>query len=138
MIISFCIEHNFGTIVFGYNDGWKQKITLGKKNNQNFVQVPFTKLLQMVKYKAELIGIDVKLTEEHHTSKCSFWDNESIKHHEKYLGKRIKRGLFKTKNGETINADVNGAYNILKKAVPNAFSVDGIEALGFVPQSILI
>ena len=92
----------------------------------------------MVQYKAELIGIDVKTIEESHTSKCSFLDDESIEYHVKYLGRRIKRGLFKTKNGKIINADVNGAYNILKKAVPNAFSVDGIEALGLVPQSILI
>ncbi len=138
MIISFCIENNFGKIIFGYNIGWKQNITIGKTNNQNFVHAPFSKLLQMVKYKAELIGIDVKLIEESHTSKCSFLDGESIEHHNHYLGMRVKRGLFKTKNGKIINADVNGAYNIIKKAVPNAFSVDGIEALGLVPQSILI
>ncbi|MHA1917853.1 MAG: hypothetical protein ACTSUV_06040 [Candidatus Ranarchaeia archaeon] len=65
-------------------------------------------------------------------------DGGSIGYHDVYLGKRVRRGLFKTQKGRFINADVNGAYNIIKKVVPNAFSADGIEALGLVPQSILI
>ena len=75
----------------------------------------------MLTYKAELVGIQVILTNESHTSKCSFLDDEPIRHHERYAGKRIKRGLFRTADGRRINADVNGAYNIIRKAIPNAF-----------------
>ncbi len=98
----------------------------------------FAKLLNIVTYKAALVGIDVNIVEEGYTSKCSFLDRETIKHHDHYLGKRVKRGLFQTQIGQLINADVNGAYNIIKKVVPKAFAVDGIEALGLVPQSILV
>ena len=135
-LIDYCIKNNLGTIVIGYNNGWKRKINIGKRNNQKFVQIPFLKLINQIKYKAELIGVNVVCNNEDHTSKCSFLDNEEIKHHDKYLGKRIKRGLFKSKNGILINADVNGAYNIMKKAFPNSVSVDGIEALGLMPQII--
>jgi putative transposase len=75
----------------------------------------------MLSYKAELVGIQVVLQEEAHTSKGSFLDDESIEHHERYVGKRIQRGLFRAADGRLINADVNGAYNILRKAIPNAF-----------------
>jgi len=135
-LIDYGIKNNLGTIVIGYNNGWKRKINIGKRNNQKFVQIPFLKLINQIKYKAELIGVNVVCNNEDHTSKCSFLDNEEIKHHDKYLGKRIKRGLFKSKNGTLINADVNGAYNIMKKAFPNSVSVDGIEALGLMPQII--
>jgi len=133
-LIEYCIKNNLGTIIIGYNDGWKQNINLGKKNNQNFVQIPFLRLINQVKYKSELIGITVITVNENHTSKCSFLDNEEIRHHKKYIGKRISRGLFRTSNGRLINADINASYNIMKKAFPNAVSVDRIEAFGLMPQ----
>jgi len=71
-IINYCKEYDIGTIVFCYNNGWKQTIKIGKRNNQNFVQVPFSKLLQVVQYKAKLVGIEVKIINESHISKCSF------------------------------------------------------------------
>ncbi len=135
-IIKYCIQKDIGTIVIGYNNGWKQKINIGKRNNQNFVQIPLLSLIKQIKYKAQLKGINVLTINEAYTSKCSFLDNESIEKHEKYVGKRIKRGLFRTSNGLKINADVNGAYNIMKKAFPKAVSVDGIEAFGLMPQII--
>ena len=135
-VIKYCIQNNIGIIVIGYNHGWKQNIKIGKKNNQNFVQVPFLRLINQAKYKSELIGITVKTINESHTSKCSFLDSEEIRHHKKYIGKRISRGLFRTSNGRLINADVNAGYNIMKKAFPNALSVDGIEAFGLMPQII--
>lgn len=95
-IIKCCIQHNIGTIVIGYNHGWKQNINIGKKNNQKFVQIPFLRLINQVKYKSELIGITIITINENHTSKCSFLDNEEIRHHKKYIGKRISRGLFRT------------------------------------------
>ena len=138
-IINYCIKNNTGTIIIGYNEGWKQNINIGKRNNQNFVYIPFLKLIQKIQYKTELVGIDVVCINENHTSKCSFLDNEEIGHHKRYLGKRIKRGLFKSKDGILINADVNAGYNIIKKAVPNAFKVDGIDdGVGLHPYCINI
>ncbi|MHA2345074.1 MAG: zinc ribbon domain-containing protein, partial [Candidatus Hodarchaeales archaeon] len=78
-------------------------------------------------------GISVFKQEESHSSKCSFLDNEPIKHHENYVGKRISRGLFKSEKGTLINADVNGAYNILNKAFLNAVEADRIEVVGLHP-----
>ena len=135
-VIEYCIQNNIGTIVIGYNNGWKQKINIGKKNNQNFVQIPLLKLVKQIEYKAQLKGISVLTIDEAYTSKCSFLDKESIEKHETYVGKRIKRGLFRTSNGTIINADVNAGYNIMKKAFPNSVSVDGIEAFGLMPQVI--
>ena len=82
-----------------------------------------------------MVGINVIITEESYTSKCSFLDMEEIKKHETYKGKRVKRGLFKSSNGELINADMNGGYNIIRKVVPNAF-VDGIEGIAVYPVII--
>jgi len=138
-IIQYCIENDFGRIIIGYNQGWKQKIKMGRRTNQNFVQVPFLNLVKMIQYKALLVGMNMELVDESHTSKCSFLDGESIEHHEHYAGRRVKRGLFKTRSAKLINADVNGAYNIIKKAIPKAFDkVDGIEAFGVTPVSVRI
>ena len=92
--------------MIGYNKEWKKGVNLGKKNNQNFVQIPFWMWIQQIKYKAEERGVKVILVEEDHTSKCSFLDCEPIEHRE-YIGKRIK-GLFRSARG-IINADVNAA-----------------------------
>ena len=102
------------TLIVGYNKSWKQDVNLGKKTNQNFVQIPFLMLLNMLIYKCALVGIEVITKGEAYTSKCSFLDNEDIKKHSEYKGNRVKRGLFKASDGTTINADVNGGYNILK------------------------
>ena len=124
-------------IVIGYNSGWKQEIELGRRNNQNFVIVPFLKLIQQLQYKAELGGIEVKIDTESHTSVCSFLDEEPLVHHEMYVGKRISRGLFRSKDGKIINADCNGGYNIIRKAVPKAFT-NGIEGVELHPYSLTI
>lgn len=107
--------HNIDTVIFGHNIGQKQDINLGKVTNQNFVQIPFTQLMQLLKYKCELRGIKFIMTEESYTSKCSFLDEESICKHSSYQGKRLKRGLFQTSTGKLINADVNGSLNIGRK-----------------------
>ena len=136
-IINWCIDHNVGTIVIGHNDNWKQEAELGKRNNQNFVSIPYYLLTHDIQYKGEEIGNTVKLQEESHTSKCSFIDNEPIEHHEKYMGKRIKRGIFRSAKGILINADVNGSLNIIRKAVSKAFpqgNADGIEGVGLHPK----
>ncbi len=120
-IIDVLVKRRIGTLVIGKNVGWKQEANMGKKNNQSFVFLPHTRFIEMLTYKAQLVGIAVILTNENHTSKCSFLDGESVGHHDQYAGKRVKRGLFVSATGRTINADVNGAYNMIAKVVPNAF-----------------
>ena len=125
-IVNYLVSNNINTLFIGKNKEWKQNINVGKRNNQNFVNIPFYKLVQMLLYKCALEGITVKEIEESYTSKCSFLDDEEISKHEEYKGKRIKRGLFKTAGGNIINADVNGGLNILRKAV-GKFDYDPIE-----------
>jgi len=136
-IVQYAKSRNIDTIIIGHNNGWKQNTDTGKKNNQNFVQIPFNTFINQIKYKAEEIGINVIIKNESHTSKCSFLDMESIEHHETYMGKRIRRGVFRSKNGILIHADLQAVYNIIKKAVPEAFA-DGIEGIGLYPRSLSI
>jgi len=116
-IVNFLVSNNIGTLIIGYNEEWKQNINLGRTNNQAFVNIPFYTFIKQLEYKCKLEGINVILTEESYTSKCSFLDGESLEEHENYLGKRIKRGLFKSAKGKLINADLNGSLNILRKVV---------------------
>ena len=108
-------SHNIDTVIFGHNIGQKQDINLGKVTNQSFVQIPFTQLMYLLKYKCELRGMRFIETEESYTSKCSFLDEESICKHSVYQGNRTKRGLFQTSSRKLINADVNGSLNIGRK-----------------------
>lgn len=114
-LVNHLDSYNIDTVIFGHNVGQKQDINLGKVTNQNFVQIPFTQLIAQLQYKCQLKGMRFIVTEESHTSKCSFLDKESVEHHEKYKGKRVKRGLFRTSKGIFINADVNGSLNIGRK-----------------------
>lgn len=120
-IIDVLVAHHIGTLVIGKNDGWKQEANMGKRNNQAFVFIPHARFIDMLTYTAALVGIQVITINESHTSKCSFLDGESIEHHDQYVGQRVKRGLFRTATGKRFNADVNGAYNMIVKVVPNAF-----------------
>ena len=140
LVILYCKMWDIDTIVLGRNKLWKQEINLGKRTNQNFVNIPFYKLYQMIKYKAEEAGIRVIEIDEAYTSMCSFLDWESIEHLEVYMGKRISRGLFRSAKGILINADVNGAYNHMRNAIPESMEklkemvmADGIEAVGIHP-----
>ena len=114
-LVNYCVEHKIGTIVFGRNKGWKDSIQLGKQTNQNFVSIPFFKLLKMLEYKCKMIGINLVTQEESYTSKCDSLAFEEVKCHDKYKGSRIKRGLFLSSLGKVLNADINGALNILRK-----------------------
>jgi putative transposase len=136
-IIQYAKSKNIDTIIIGHNNGWKQSANMGRINNQNFVQIPFNTLINQIKYKAEETGIQVIIQDEEHTSKCSFLDNESIEHHNEYMGKRIKRGIFRSKDGILMHADLNAVYNIIKKAIPEAFA-DGVEGIGLYPKSLSI
>ena len=116
-IVNHLVSNNVNTLIIGKNDNWKQETNIGKKNNQNFVSIPHSQFVEMISYKCKLVGIAVMMTEESYTSKCSFIDNEEMKHHEDYKGKRIKRGLFRTNEGKLINADLNGSLNIMRKVI---------------------
>jgi len=98
-IIEYCIMNDIGTVVIGYNPDWKQNCQMGKKNTQNFVTIPYYKLIQQLEYKATEQGITVIKQEESYSSKCSFLDNEPIEHHIHFLGRRMTRGLFKSQKG---------------------------------------
>lgn len=117
MVVNQLVSRDVNTLVIGKNDGWKQEADMGKKNNQNFVSIPFEKLIDMMEYKCRMAGITVIQVNESHTSKCSFLDNEPICHHEEYMGRRVKRGLFRSASGKLINADLNGSLNIMRKEV---------------------
>lgn len=116
-IVNFLVSNDISTLIIGYNEEWKQNINLGRTNNQSFTNIPFYTFINQLDYKCKLEGINVILTEESYTSKCSFLDGETIEKHDNYLGKRIKRGLFKSAKGKLINADLNGSLNILRKVV---------------------
>ncbi|GER91813.1 transposase [Dictyobacter vulcani] len=120
-IIDLLVAEGIGTLIIGKNDQWKQQANMGRRTNQNFVSIPHARFIAMLTYKAQLVGITVQVTEESYTSKCSFLDNEPVKKHDIYLGKRVKRGLFRAADGRVINADVNGASNIIRKVAPAAF-----------------
>ncbi len=142
-IINKLIENKINTLIIGNNDGWKQDINIGNKNNQNFVSIPHSRFINMLVYKCEKEGINLVLQEESYTSQSSFLDldkipvygRKSVKNEYKFSGRRIGRGLYRSKNGGIINSDVNGSYNILRKAFPKVFT-DGIEGLGVNPKVI--
>lgn len=136
-IVDIALENKITTIVIGNNKDWKQAISLGRKTNQSFVSIPHRKLIEKIVYKARVYGISVVLTEESYTSGTSFLDDElPIK--EFYAKKRRKhRGLFVSNQHALINADVNAAYQIMKKVFPNDFS-DGIEGVVLHPVKVAI
>lgn len=136
-IIDLLVANRIGLLVIGKNNGWKQEIGIGKRNNQNFVSIPHARFIDMLTYKAQMVGINVVTTEESHTSKCSFLDNEPICHHDAYAGRRIKRGMFRSATGKLINADLNGAYNIIRKVAPGAFA-KGVEDVAVHPMALAI
>lgn len=128
-IINYCIENNIDTIVIGKNKQQKQDINLGRHNNQNFCSIPHQQLVNYITYKAYREKINVITTEESYTSKASFLDNDNIPVYKKgddtkytFSGHRRYRGLYVSSNGTLLNADINGASNIIRKAVPTAFN----------------
>ncbi|HIE00424.1 MAG TPA: transposase [Thiotrichaceae bacterium] len=126
-IIDYAVETNSGLIIVGENKNWKQEINIGKKNNQNFVSIPYDKFKAMIEYKAFDVGIDVVFTEESYTSKSSHLDNDPLPVYKKgeshcFTGKRVSRGLYRWSRG-IINADLNGAIGIIKKVVPEALDL---------------
>ena len=133
-IIDLLVKEGIGTLVIGKNDAWKQEANMGKRTNQNFVQIPHARFIAMLTYKAELVGIHVEVTEESYTSKASLLDLDPLPvrtngDDEKHVfsGKRVKRGLYRASDGRSINADINGAGNIIRKVAPDAFGQRAVE-----------
>jgi putative transposase len=127
-IVDLVVEEGIQTLVIGKNNGWKQGSQMSKKTNQNFVNIPHARFISMLTYKAELVGIAVRITEESYTSKASLLDldplpvwNPDEKTEHTFSGKRIKRGLYRASDGRLMNADTNGAGNTIRKVAPDAF-----------------
>lgn len=130
-IIEFLVQEGIGSVIIGKNPLWKQEVNNGSHNNQNFCFIPHARFIDMLTYKAALVGITVEITEESYTSKASFLDLDNIPVYHpnnrtqySFSGKRIGRRsrLYRTKDGHKVCADVNGAYNILRKRRPDAFA----------------
>jgi putative transposase len=145
-IIDFLVKEGVGTIIIGKNPLWKQETGMGRRNNQNFVSIPHARFIDMLTYKAALVGIQVEVREESYTSKASFLDLDPIptytpndEEEHIFSGKRIgrRKRLYRTKDGRTICADVNGAYNILRKSRPDAFAHAGAKGIAaYVVQPV--
>ena len=122
-IINYCIVNDIGTLVIGYNQSFQCKINLGKRNNQIFTQLPFGKIREKLEYLCKRYNINYVMQEESYTSKASFFDDDELPTYNmdnpqtyEFSGKRVKRGLYQTKDGYCFNADCNGALNILRKS----------------------
>ena len=122
-VINYCIANDIGTLVVGYNETFQRGSHIGKQNNQNFVNIPYGQLRSKFEYLCKLNGIVFVKQEESYTSKASFWDQDDIPVYNadnpreyQFSGKRVHRGQYKTASGKTINADVNGALNIMRKS----------------------
>lgn len=120
-IVDTLLNHGVGNLVVGYNEQWKDSVGLGHKNNQTFVSIPYRKFITYLSYKCERVGIHFQTNEESYTSKCDSLALEKIEKHVQYLGKRVKRGLFQSSVGKLLNADVNGALNIMRKVVDDSY-----------------
>lgn len=136
-IINYCVNNKVGNIVVGYNDGFQDKVNMGKVNNQKFKMIPYGKLMTRLQYLCDIVGINFVLQEESYTSKASFYDKDEmpvwnpVKPKEReFSGRRTTRGTYRRKDGKEFNADVNGALNILRKS--NVVSLDALYSSGVV------
>jgi putative transposase len=143
-IIDLLIKEGIGVLIIGKNPRWKQGCEMRKADKQHFVQLPHARFIEMLSYKARLVGIQVVLQEESYTSQASFLDGDPIPIYGQpaaeepaFSGRRLKRGLYKAKNGHRFNADINGSYNILRKASPNGFP-NGVEAVAVQPIRLAV
>ena len=136
-LIDYALENNFNTIVIGNNKNWKQESSMSKRVNQSFVGISHMRFIEMVRYKAQNVGLKVILTEESYTSGTSFLDNEEPIRTNYDKSRRVQRGLFISNNGTKINADVNGAYQIMKKVFPKV-NADGIQGVALHPIRVSV
>ena len=143
LIIDYCVKNDIGTLVVGYNKGFQQDSNMGKQNNQNFVNIPYGRLLNKLSYLCELNGMTIVIQEESYTSKASFWDKDEIPVYDPenkecytFSGRRVHRGEYKAAGGKRLNADVNGALNILRKS--NVVSLEALYNRGDVDTPVRI
>ena len=151
IIVNECVHRDIDTLVIGINHEWKDNVSMRKSQKQTFIQIPFAQLISMIRYKAEEYGIEVIETEESYTSKASFLDNDEMPIYSKsnkcdnsdkhgfsgFSGRRIKRGLYRTSDGTVMNADVNGAFNILRKVFPTKISIDVVRDSGGLDSPVV-
>ncbi len=141
-LIDCCVKNDLNSIIIGHNRFWKQKCNMSKIDNQKFISIPFDKLVRMIQYKGLLKGITVLYQEESYTSKASFLNQDYMpvygdQYKGNFSGYRYRRGIYKIRGKKIfINADVNGSYNILRKAVPNVFN-NGIEGVAVHPNLVV-
>jgi putative transposase len=127
-IINLLMADGIAMLCIGKNPLWKQNANMGRRTNQTFVAVPHARFIEMLTYKAALVGIQVRVTEESYTSKASFLDADPLPIFDPtqpapiFSGRRVKRGLYRAADGRHINADANGAYNVMRKGAPDAFA----------------
>ena len=120
-IMNVCTSSKVTELIVGYNANWKCKVNMGKSNNRTFYEVPYKKFINMLFYKGQDNGVRVVENEEAYTSKCDALGLEAVQYHDDYSGRRIKRGLFSSVRNVLINADVNGAINIMRKYIKKAY-----------------
>lgn len=142
-VIDYCISNDIGTLIVGYNETFQRDSNIGKTNNQNFVNIPYGKLREKLEYLCQLNGIVYIKQEESYTSKASFWDRDAIPVYNNdnpktytFSGKRIHRGMYQTAGSKCLNADINGALNIMRKS--NVVSLDGLYTRGEVDTPVRI
>ena len=142
-VINYCIDHDIGTLVIGSNGDFQRSSNIGRANNQTFVNIPLSKLRNKLKYLCELNDIRYVEQEESYTSKASFFDQDDIpiyskdnNNHYIFSGRRIHRGMYETSKGYAINADVNGALNILRKS--NVVRLESLYTRGEVDTPVRI
>jgi putative transposase len=145
-IIDLLVEEGIGTLVIGKNPLWKQEANMGRKNNQQFVQLPHARFIDQLTYKAQLVGVKVVIAEESYTSKASFLDGDPIptyqaKRTEKpiFSGKRIARSWYRGSSGQVIHADINGSYNILRKSSSDPLQLGrGVAGAAVLPRRLAV
>ena len=144
-IIAVLVQYRISTLIIGKNPLWKQEVEMGKRNNQTFVQIPHARFIEMLQYKAALVGIIVQITEEAYTSRASFFDRDEIPVYDpnrseppKFSGRRISRGMYQASGKRLINADVNGSLNIARKVFPTAFDGLGIGVSAVRPRRLAV
>lgn len=145
-IIDLLVAEGIGTLVIGKNPLWKQEVNMGKRNNQQFVQIPHARFIDHLVYKAKLVGITIILQEESYTSKASFLDGDPIptyhsaqKEQPVFSGKRIARSWYRAKDGTVLHADINGSYNILRKSSSDPLQLGrGVGGAAVLPRRLAV
>lgn len=145
-IIDLLVAEGMGTLVIGKNPLWKQAVQMGTRNNQAFVQIPHARFIELLTYKAQLVGITVILQEESYTSKASFLDGDPIPSydpshpaHHTFSGQRMARSWYRASDGRILHADVNGSYNILRKSSSDPWQVGrGVAGIAVYPRRLAV